>query len=1077
MSSFLVNRPVAWIAVLAVLLAVAASPLAATPAPAPPLTVDSVYPNLFFGATPAFGANAPVIVFVHGLGGSYVDWIESSNCPTTPVVGDCKSSPTSPGTGSKNDMYDYAYAAGFRTVFMSMNADNSTSTSTIQQNAAMLQTLFPEIVSVTGTSKFYFVAHSKGGLDLQSAIASPQWINLPLAVIMLGTPNQGDALADWCFGAGSLACVTFGLSNPGVESMETANVLQLRTIWDPIFQNAKIPFYTVAGTTYTCLAGAGTCPTSFTGPELTTLTGGIKNAPKNDGLVTLPETILPTTYGMELGLLFYNHYLLRMGDYSWSFINGRVTELQAQQPQFTQIANGGFGDQHNNWAWSMAWFKNNLYVGTGREPNCITAEAEAIQIGIPSLYPPSIGDCTPDFHHLPLQAEIWQYNPATNIWTRVYQSPNTLSTVDNNGVVTATARDTGFRGLSVVNEPGGVQALYAGGVTSGEMFECHPPTYTTNCATQGTWPPPRILRSTDGVTWSPIPQNGTLTTIGGISNWTPATCGSQPCFLGSLTANGTYITPAYPNYSIRSAAQLCSTPGPGCTPNGTLFLQVGDYPGVGRVISNYPGTNPALGDNCGQPTCFTWASPTTANLPVWILSNFNNSMYAGTGSPYITGTAQVYGVWYTNGLGLPPYTWNSVITSAAWATPLNSDFAMSTEIFSDPTYCPGIGCLYVGTDSPNEMVRIHPDTTGQVAVYLNGQLDPYNSWDLLVGNPRTIPAGQPNAGQYIPPLSGMGQYMVNGFTKHFWRMGVGSKGLYMGTYDLSSVTGVTNCGLSATSCTFGQYWSQEYGTDVWRTPDGVNWTTVTRTGFGDGNNSGTRSSAASPYGLFMGTAREVGGTQVFNVDNGVLDFNNDGVVDQKDVNLMMARLNTKAKLNDPMDINRDGKISASDVQLLKTQCKLPNCAVPARKNTTTLSPPVVFSQPGPLGGLVTITWNPVPGAVAYRVYRMVCSPAQSTPPPARNPQVVEACSRPDAPTICTMLPDVTRADAVQGQTTALYGFPSAPEYMGRITTTMYTETPPSSLQGMYFVEAEDGSGNLTTPSNTVGGPSLGPPTP
>ena len=96
-------------------------------------------------------------------------------------------------------MYDYAYQAGFRTVFMSMNANNSNNSLSIQTNAAMLQTLFPTILSHFGVSKVYFVAHSKGGLDLESAIANPEWIGIANAVLELGTPNQGDALADWIF--------------------------------------------------------------------------------------------------------------------------------------------------------------------------------------------------------------------------------------------------------------------------------------------------------------------------------------------------------------------------------------------------------------------------------------------------------------------------------------------------------------------------------------------------------------------------------------------------------------------------------------------------------------------------------------------------------------------------------------------------------------------------------------------------------------------------------------------------------------------------------------------------------------
>jgi hypothetical protein len=54
-----------------------------------------------------------------------------------------------------------------------------------------------------------------------------------------------------------------------------------------------------------------------------------------------------------------------------------------------------------------------------------------------------------------------------------------------------------------------------------------------------------------------------------------------------------------------------------------------------------------------------------------------------------------------------------------------------------------------------------------------------------------------------------------------------------------------------------------------------------------------------------------------------MDLNKDGVIDQKDVNLMKARLNTQAKPNDPMDLNQDGKITRADVQLLMTQCTYP----------------------------------------------------------------------------------------------------------------------------------------------------------
>jgi hypothetical protein len=1070
-------------------------PLAAQPPVAPRLTIDPNFPNLFYGAVPSKGYDLPIVVFVHGLGGSYIDWIQAANCPENPApVGNCQSSPISP-QGSNNNMYNYAYQAGYRTVFMSMNADNSNNSLSIQTNAAMLQTLFPAILSHFGVSKVYFVCHSKGGLDLEAAIANPQWIGIATAVIQLGTPNQGDALADWCFSpAGTSVCSLAGLLTPGVQSLEVANVLQLRIQWDPLFENAHIPFYTVSGNTWDCTGGTTKCPTYITGivlDGLITPPGGKglpcgpadpENAPCEDGLVTHPESLLPTTYAMELGVLSVNHYLLRMGEYSFSFIFGAIQQLSNQQPGFSRVATGGFGDQNNAWSWSMAWFtppgaaNGMLYVGTGRDPNCVTSATSAIQLASPSLYPPTLGACTPDYHDLPLQAEIWQYNPATNIWTMVYQSPNSLSTIDSANNIVPTAWDIGYRGLTIVNEPNNVVALYAGGVTSGELFECHPPNILQNCTTQGLWPPPRILRTTDGINWAPIPQSGSFSNSSGTSVWTPGSnCGSQPCFLGSITASGTYAVPAYPNYSIRSAAQLCSNPGPSftCAQDGVLFFQTGDFPGVGRAFAVSPGVNPALGDNCPlqQQPCFSWASPATAVLPMWILDNFNNFMYAGTGSPAITGTAEQYGVFSTS--GSPPYTWNPIIIDGAYATTLIADFAMSMQIYSDPTYCPaapgvkshtGSGCLYVGTDRPNEMVRIHPNmTAGQVPVDAN------DSWDLIVGDPRTIQPcqsgtcgpGQPTSGTlYVAPLSGIGQYFDNGFTGHFWRFGVGSQGLYMGTWDESTDEYFQNPGL-------GALWSQEYGTDLWRSPDGVAWSFVSKVGLGDGNNTGTRSSAATPYGLFMGTAREQGGTQVFNVDNGVLDLNNDGVIDENDVNLMRARLNTKVGPHDPMDLNEDGKITEADVQLLISQCTHPQCAVPAVKpKTAALTPPIVQSATGPQGAPnpVNLQWTAVPGAIDYLIYEISCSPSITTPPPA----ALAACGKPNAPSICTMLPRVTPAT-----TPALFGYPGAPSLLGRVTATTYAGTASATaLQSLYFVVAEDGSGDLSSPSNVVGAPSL-----
>ena len=57
------------------------------------------------------------------------------------------------------------------------------------------------------------------------------------------------------------------------------------------------------------------------------------------------------------------------------------------------------------------------------------------------------------------------------------------------------------------------------------------------------------------------------------------------------------------------------------------------------------------------------------------------------------------------------------------------------------------------------------------------------------------------------------------------------------------------------------------------------------------------------------------------------DLNGDGRVDQSDLNILMAALNTAATgPNDARDLNHDGVINALDARILVTLCTKPGCA-------------------------------------------------------------------------------------------------------------------------------------------------------
>ena len=325
-----------------------------------PVVAPGGAPNIFYGGVnPAAAANAPVLFFVHGLGTNAQYWFEG------------------------NDMYQDVYNGGYRSAYVSMNADNSKNTATIAQNAATLQALLPQVLAHFNVQQVYVVCHSKGGLDTQVAMLDPTFRSAVKAIFTLATPNQGTELADWAFGAGQKIANLFGLQSPGLYDLRPEYVATLRAQLDPLFTTAGIPFYTLEGSSY--LSGASVVYV-VTGPILKNLTNGVDN----DGLVAVPEVYLPDSYAEDMGTVADDHTHMGYGKTAWPYIYGRISGLEVRAAGWKQIASGGFGDDQNAWAWSQTWFQGNLYVGTGRNVDCITSDTAAVQTGVP-IYPPPGG--------------------------------------------------------------------------------------------------------------------------------------------------------------------------------------------------------------------------------------------------------------------------------------------------------------------------------------------------------------------------------------------------------------------------------------------------------------------------------------------------------------------------------------------------------------------------------------------------------------------------------------------------------------------------------------------------------------
>ncbi len=236
------------------------------------------------GATPeSVDINKPPIVFVQGLHCTAREWWAD-----TTYYG-------------HNDMYERAYKAGYRTAFVQLyDAAGANQAANNWDNGAMLADLLKKIYDHFG-EKVNIVAHSKGGIDTQTAIVYNNAHSYVNEVVTLSSPLHGSNLADLVYSteAGWLAKL-LGKRDAGTESLQTGNMKRFREITDKNENVYKNTYYTAGGNNW--------------GPSLKALWFGgayLSQYGDNDGLVNVWSTRLP--YGKELFVDNLDHDAIHHG--------------------------------------------------------------------------------------------------------------------------------------------------------------------------------------------------------------------------------------------------------------------------------------------------------------------------------------------------------------------------------------------------------------------------------------------------------------------------------------------------------------------------------------------------------------------------------------------------------------------------------------------------------------------------------------------------------------------------------------------------------------------------------------------
>jgi hypothetical protein len=498
---------------------------------------------------------------------------------------------------------------------------------------------------------------------------------------------------------------------------------------------------------------------------------------------------------------------------------------------FKMIASGGQGDWKNIYAWSMASYKGDLYVGTARQA-AIAPVMEFMTGAMPGFsMPPDAfpSDSAPFFREFlrvspgsmpqiideqkferwnaASCAEIWRLH--NGCWTKVYTVPRvpamvldtnghqalipSLPTYDPTAKVYLTPVAVGFRNMVAFTDANGMPGVYASG-GSFSLGMSPGASYNNNL----------LFGSTDGATWSQL--------------LTPSGMGRETRALG--------------------------------VHHGKL------YAGIGTAM------NSAMGMPAAPGSVWCSATPTVKESWTKVLDFPTSSAPGNTGVMAMTSCNDRLYIGTENSKGFE--VWRSRVADPA----VNADWKQLVTDGAGDRYNAWAGTMKTFRNNVYVGSMAVPGITGELAMKSFDliRIKPDDCWQLLVGDrdPQTPVAGASRRRALSGWPSGFGMPT----NLYCWNMEVYKGWLYVGSMDMSSMLrAASESGMEMPDMgippTILNLVLQVAGFDLWKTADGIFWLPVNLKGMGDWRNYGARTIREHAGKLYIGTANPFRGFQVW----------------------------------------------------------------------------------------------------------------------------------------------------------------------------------------------------------------------